>query len=344
MNTTPSPFTTPINNGPYYQWAWDATALSALMKCPYSYYLRHRLGWRKTGNNAALNFGLWYHKGREIYERAAIAAPEDLNGAMVAALRAVLVLAGEEVSEQRWGACGFAEKGIGWEMCPRCASDDVETVSEWVSWHGGDNAYSAQTLARMLVWSEEGYEFPAQTLQNPDGTALVEYNFRYPLGGETPDGQPYTLCGYIDRIVQFGNETFVGEHKTTKTTLGGYYFDRYSPSVQISTYAAVADAVFPELRISGVLIEGAQTAVGFSRFMRAHIKRTREQNEAWLGETIPWWLRVAEQCAEIGYWPMNEASCFLCRFRDICEKSPSVREKFLPEKFEQEMWNPLEER
>ena len=58
-----------------------------------------------------------------------------------------------------------------------------------------------------------------------------------------------------------------------------------------------------------------------------------------------------EAYAEAGYWPMNDTACDKfggCRFREVCSKSPDVREMFLKTDFikleEAGRWNPLKSR
>ena len=53
----------------------------------------------------------------------------------------------------------------------------------------------------------------------------------------------------------------------------------------------------------------------------------------------------------VGYWPMNDTACDKfggCRFRGICSKSPSVRERFLSTDYvklpKEDRWNPLRSR
>jgi hypothetical protein len=56
------------------------------------------------------------------------------------------------------------------------------------------------------------------------------------------------------------------------------------------------------------------------------------------------WLKQAKWYAEDDYWPQNDKSCHKyggCPFREVCSKSPSVRDKFLESGFVRREWNPL---
>jgi len=117
----------------------------------------------------------------------------------------------------------------------------------------------------------------------------------------------------------------------------------------MSLYTIAAKVVL-DAPVRGVIIDAAQVKEEWSRFGRGFTFRTPDQLEEWLSD-LRYWLTLAEQYAVAGNWPQNDTACDKfggCRFRDICSKSPSVRERFLEGNFikleEDQRWNPLKAR
>ena len=73
----------------------------------------------------------------------------------------------------------------------------------------------------------------------------------------TPVGQPYLLCGHLDRVVDYNDSIFVMDHKTTTTTLSSYYMDQWSPSNQMTLYTIAGQTVL-KATVKGVIIDGVQ--------------------------------------------------------------------------------------
>jgi hypothetical protein len=168
------------------------------------------------------------------------------------------------------------------------------------------------------------------------GKPMVELHFQFEIEGG------YSLCGYLDRVVEFQEQPFVMDRKTTTSTLGSYYFEQYEPDNQMSLYTVASQVAF-HTPVKGVIVDAAQIAVGFSRFVRSFIFKSPDQIDEWMKDLMVW-LRQAKDYAEDNYWPQNDKSCHKyggCPFRDICSKSPSVRERFLDTHFERRPWNPL---
>ena len=309
---------------PRLQIAWDATSLRSLMKCPANYEMEILQG-RKNGNEA-MRFGLVYHAAKEILDDA-LASGLDIDDALVSAI----LYAWTET--EKWG------------------DDDIPCT---------DNARTRYTLVRGLVWSLEALGTDILTpFEFPDGTLGIELSWRVPLpieyniplgyrepcwpGKEPETHSSYLLCGHFDGLVNFQGDVYVLERKTTKQTLKSFFFKNYSPDVQISTYALAADLMYQTLDVRGVIVEVMQTAVGFSRYLRQPIKRTPEQRSEFLEDVIHY-IKKAEEYAESGVYPKNEAVCGLyggCAYRKICSLSPSVRQDFLESGFKVDKWNPL---
>jgi hypothetical protein len=155
--------------------------------------------------------------------------------------------------------------------------------------------------------------------------------------------QPYILCGHLDRVVDFQGEIFAEDYKSSTSTPGSYFWNQFEPNNQMSLYTLAGKIVF-QTNIKGVLIDSIQIMVDDTRCTRGTTYRTQDQLEEWLDD-LHHWLRMAEDYATAGYWPQNDTACDKyggCKFREICSKSPGVRERFLKGDFnKEEPWNPL---
>jgi PD-(D/E)XK nuclease superfamily len=319
---SPSPFL----EGTKIQFAWDATCLEALKKCPRYYQYTMIDNWQSRGDAIHLRWGSELGQAIDAWTIAK-AEGASHDDAMHESIRALL---------ERIGP---------WEPDPQTDSESRK---------------SKENLVRSAIWYMDHYEDDAAkvvTLAN--GKPAVELSFKFELPFDVSvrwdenvrdyvdSKQPYLLCGHLDKVVEFSGDLYVMDHKTTGTTLTPHYFKQYNPHNQMSAYT-VASQTIMRSPIKGVIIDGIQVAVGFSRFVRSITYRTHDQLEEWLDNTRRW-LRQAEGYAEEGYWPMNDTACSMyggCRFRDVCAKSPNVREVYLKTKFtqENERWNPLKPR
>jgi hypothetical protein len=315
--------------------AWDSTTLSALKKCPRYYHLRYVEGWTNE-SGIHLFWGNEFHKALEEFD-IALATGVSYNDVCANVLASLLA------------------RIHSWNPNPRTKSEELK---------------SKEFLVRSVIWYFDHYrDDPAKTLILADGKPAVELNFnfeldfgpystrKYPITQEELDRvggdanrplqtQPYSLCGYLDRVVEFSGDLFVMDHKTTTTTPGSYYFDRYDLDTQMSLYT-LASRVLLQSPIRGVIVDVAQIAVGFTRFVRGWTYRTDEQLTEWL-EHSKVWMDQAESYAISDFWPMNESSCDKyggCEFRGICSRSPGVRQRFLEAEFKKDkLWDPTKPR
>lgn len=302
---------TPFLDGTAVQWAWDSTSLGWLKECPRKYQYHMIEGWTGRGESVHLEFGILYHEALEQYEKDRFVGL-DHDEAVYAVVETLL--------KATW------RDGRPWRKSADLPADDKTSLK------------SRENLVRMVVWYLDKFEHdPAKTRMHPvTGKPMVELHFQFEVG----DG--YTLCGYLDRVVDFQEQPFVMDRKTTTSTLGSYYFDQYDPDNQMSLYTIASQVAF-KTPVKGVIIDAAQIAVGFNRFVRSFVFKTPDQIDEWMKD-LRIHLDQAVRYAETGYWPMNDKSCHKyggCAFRKICSKSPSVRDKFLESNFERRVWNPL---
>jgi PD-(D/E)XK nuclease superfamily len=308
MTPTPRNGPSPFIDGTCIQFAWDSTCLGAFKKCPRFYQLSVIEGWRRKSDNIHLTFGILYTNALDMYDKLR-ATGEDHEASLFAVV------------------------------------DNAMTASS--GWLSEDTQKNRFTLIRTIIWHLDQYgdNDTAKTLIDENGEALSERSFRWPLDfGPAFDTETmYVLCGHLDRVVSFLGDNYVMDHKTTKTTISDYYFDRYEPDNQMSLYTIAGQVIFHG-PIKGVIIDAAQVAVGFSRFARGMTYRTKAQIAEWM-EDLGYWLGLAEGYALAQYWPMNDAACFNCQFRGVCSKDPTVRPNFLASDFTKDnAWNPLQVR
>jgi len=330
--------TSPFLPGTKAQYAWDSTSLGYIKTCPRLYQYVMLDGWAPRGESVHLRFGMEYHAALEQFDRLMA----DENHDREAAIRVVVR--------------GLMERAADWTPDPATKAGRYK---------------NRETLVALVVDYLDHFDpDPAETYIKSDGTPAVELSFRFeldwgPRAGECKDGlepgdvgypgpsyesQPYLLCGHLDRVVSFNDQLLVMDRKTTTTTLSGYYFNQYEPNNQMTLYT-LAGKIIMGAPIRGVIIDAAQILLEKpNAFARGFTYRTEDQLEEWLAD-LRVLLENAERYAENDYWPMNDSSCDKfggCRYRDICSKSPSVRERFLAADFEKlepdQRWNPLKSR
>lgn len=312
------------------QVAWDSTSLGYLKTCPRLYQYVMIDGWSAKDESVHLRFGIEYHSALQDY---------DLSRA-----------AGIPHSD--------AVHDVVRELLIRTADFDPDHKTK-----------TREGLLRTVIWYLDQFkDDPAVTLILSDGKPAVEQSFRFELDwgpkanlpyidelGPAADfvakniNPPYILAGHLDRVVRFNDELFVMDHKTTAYDPSPWYFSKYEPDNQMTLYSLAAKVVL-DAPVRGVIIDAAQIGDGWTKFGRGFTYRTQDQLEEWLSD-LRYWLALAEQYAIAGHWPQNDTACDKfggCRFREICSKSPGVRERFLEGNFvklpEEERWNPLKAR
>jgi PD-(D/E)XK nuclease superfamily len=302
------PAQTPFLSGTNIQYAWDATCLEAFKRCPRLYYYKMIEGWRSKTDNIHLRFGGEFHTALQQYE---------------------LVKA----------------DGLDHDECMfHVVRELLYRVEDW---DPDDKYKNRQFLIRSVIgWLDKYKDDNAVVIKQANGKPAVEVSFAFELDYGPIEGQPYVLCGHLDRIVDFQGELFVMDHKTTKTTPSSYYWDQFEPNNQMTLYTLAGKVIF-QTNVKGVIIDSAQLMIDTTRFTRGTTYRTQDQLEEWLLD-LEDHLDLALKYAKQNYWPMNDTACDKyggCEFRDVCSKSPSVRSHFLKGDFNQEEpWNPLKVR
>lgn len=293
------------------QLAWDSTSLGALKRCPRYYEYNIIEGYVTRGESVHLRFGSEYNNALVTYHKCR-AKGEDHETATLSAVRYAMTHTWDAVLGRPW------------------TSDEPTKTRE--------------TLVRSVIWYLDKFvEDSLQTLVLATGEAAVELPFRIHLEIDCNlTGEPYLLCGYLDRKVEFNDQPWITDWKSTKYALDEKYFARYSPDNQVSQYS-FAGTIIGNEPIAGVIIDAVQLGVTFSRFQRAQISRTPAQLEEWLHDSIRF-IRQNEDYVKDDYWPQNDTSCEKyggCAYRSICAASPEIRPALLNGLFHKRSWDPL---
>ena len=308
----------PFIPGTNIQWAWDSTSLGYFKTCPRLYQYLIIEGWQNNDESVHLRFGGEFHTSVQQYELSR-AAGIGHNDSVHDIVRDLLL--------RTWG----------WNP------DKTTKAGKYKN---------RDSLIRAVIDYLDKYEHDeARTYIKPDGAPAVELSFRFELDFE-PDHiatRPYTLCGHLDRVVEFNGGLYVMDYKTTTQTVADYFFKQFQPNNQMTLYT-LAGGVILDAKIKGVIVNGIQLLIeepDRTRVVRNFTYRTNDQLDEWLDD-LAFWLGYAESCATNNHWPQNDLSCDKyggCRFREICSKSPDVRERFLKTDFTKgEPWNPLKTR
>lgn len=203
-------------------------------------------------------------------------------------------------------------------------------------WQSNDPNKNRETLIRSIIWYLDAHENdPCKTIILGSGRPAVELPFRFQVSDEV------WFTGHLDRLVEHSGDVYVQDQKTTRRTLGAYYFKQFDLSVQMSLYTLAAQVIW-NVPVKGVLIDAAQIAVGFTRFERGFTFRSPEQLNEWLKHSL-WSIKKVWEGEKEG-WPLNDAACGRyggCDFRSVCSKPERVRESYLKADFVEQWRNPL---
>ncbi len=284
---------------PNVQRVWSSSSLSTFAECPRKYQYSYVEGWSNTGGSLDFQFGTAWHRLIEWYWR---------------------------------GRFKFVSHD---EMLNLLVSDELafKLPSPTRTNQAGKTPLS---LARSLVWYFEQYDHNAEmeSIIMLNGQPAIELHFSFMAGLDSPDGEPYWLQGYIDQLRNFANAYAVWDLKTTSGTPSDHYAKRFDIDVQNHVYTLAASFLTNE-KYSMFIVDAMGVGVTYTDFLRIPVPLTSsELDEALLD--IQAWIRSAENCAEMNYWPKNTKACNFCDFSGICNKAPEVRQRFLQSDFKLE--------
>lgn len=288
------------------QFMWDATSISTAQTCLRKYYYSMIEGWKPLHESYHLRFGKHYADALEHYYKHRALGLDKHE-----ALRLVI----REAMENTWDR-----------------SDDHS--GPWLS---PDTAKTRENLIRTIIWYCAQFEDEAIKVVTLDGgKPAVELTFKIPVDNGI------IFSGHIDRLVEYSGDIYPMDQKTTAQTISPKFFDQFKPNTQMSMYTFAGKAGW-QIPIKGIIIDGAQIAVGFTRFERGFTFRTDPELDEWYNDTL-FWIATAQHASREHHFPMNPASCGNyggCEYRTVCSRAPSVRESFLRASFKKTTpWDP----
>jgi len=309
------------------QMAWDSTSLKLAYECPRKYYYKMIQDWEDSLKSVHLIFGGHYARALETYHKLVTKDGLTHDEATLAVVRQTLI--------ESW--------------IHNLTKDTLERIPG--TGHPQEFLHTAKTrenLIRTIIWYlEEFKESDFETYIKADGTPAVEFSFKLEVDANI------VLCGHVDRLLAHGRDIFVQDQKTTGTTVAPYYFENYDLDIQMSMYTFAGKAIY-NIPVKGVMIDAAQIAVGFTRFMRGFTYRSEDELNEWYDETlakideIHSYTREYLDTGDYQKFPRNLTSCTNyggCEFRKVCKQAPQFRESQLKSNFSRrEPWNPLVER
>lgn len=289
------------------QFGWDQTSIKLAEECLYKYKLRMIDGWRPRGISVHLFFGGIYASALEHFHK-------------------------------------YRAEGMEFEEALETVVREA-LVATWVEgkpWESDHNTKTRENLIRTIVWYFEQFkDDPCKTVILSDGVAAVEHSFQLPVDNGI------VFAGHLDRLVDYGGKVLIQDQKTTASTITPRYFLSYSPDDQITGMYPFAGRAIFKLPVKGVMIDAAQIAVGFTRFERGFIFADDASLDEWYDDAM-FHIETAQAATRANHFPKNRSSCHKfagCEFREVCSKSPHVREQFLKADFEKgQRWDPLEAR
>lgn len=304
------------------QFAWSASTIKMAETCLRYYQYTMIEGWHSRNPGPHLRFGGHYATAIEhFHKRIALGeARED-------ALRGVV----REVLEATWDRTAGEKDEFG----------NVLSEPTGAPWSSDHNLKNRETLVRSIVWYLEQFaEDTALPVLLGDNTPAVELSFSLSADDDI------LLVGHLDRLANYADNLYVMDQKTTGTTISQRFFEGFSPDTQMSLYTFAGSAIFGA-PISGVIIDAAQIAVGFTRFERGFTFRTKGQLNEWYDGAMTT-IQRAQAATRENHFPQNPSACGNyggCVFRTICSRDPGARKNFLAGDFIQGGgYDPLERR
>ena len=302
------------------QFAWDGTSLELAQTCLRKYYYTMIRGIKPRRTSVHLIFGGLYATALEHFYKHR-AEGLSIDDALREIIREALIES--------------------WEHERTESGERILNTGQAV--YFDDPKKTRVNLIRTIVWYIEQFadetEDGIKTYHLQSGKPAVELSFTLELDDEL------LYCGHLDRVVDYGGHLYVMDQKTTGGTVGTYFFDQFSPNNQMSGYSWAGQAILGS-PVRGVIIDAAQIAVNFTRFERGITTRTKDQLEEWY-ESAMWTIKLARQATALDQWPMNLSACGNyggCPFRQLCSRSPSVRENYIKSDYNEHNWDPLKAR
>jgi hypothetical protein len=200
--------------------------------CWRKYYYKLIEGWQPDGGSPHLRFGGLYATALEHYFKhiAEGMSPED---ALIAVVHEALIESWDHDTEE------VPVEGI--VLSPGAVNYATEirripgTGGPWVSLH---NLKTRENLIRTIVWYFEHFaDDAAKVILLANGKPGVEYTFKLPVDNDL------IFSGHIDRLVDYSDNPYVMDQKTTGFTISQRFFVEFDLSTQMSMYTFAGKAI-----------------------------------------------------------------------------------------------------
>lgn len=291
--------------------SFDNSMLSTFQRCPRKAFYHYYLNRAPDGINYPIQFGLGYHKYREILERIYI--QKVVNGS-------------EELTQnsaEAWHEIAFA-------TALKVHDFTDPPLDHRKSYLDTERLRESCDLA-LERWMREKAQGKIHVL-------FTEQPVAVPL----PDiDEEYT--GKMDQIVEWNGELWVRDFKTT-SRMGKNYSDQFDPNNQMTGYVWMAEQLSGR-RVKGVMIEVVyNTKRNGPEFHPFLSTRSPQAIEDWL-EEVQYEIETARRYEKDDRYPKRTTACRDyggCFFRGACQKANwRTRENWLRSKTIRSVWDPL---
>ncbi len=296
---------------------WSSSSLSILSECPRKFQYSYVEGWTTRGENLDFTFGAQLHSCLEVYWIERLLPGLDINGfttseiALDIAVEHALIISKELPLPSRPNQCGKTRKGL------------VNALVWYIDYWGPQDSPSD-----IMYFNDE----PA-----------IEMHFQIEIPMLNPDGEMYTIQGYVDQMRNWSYAQTVWDYKSTSKTPSEYYLEQFDLSLQCAIYTIgmkvltnepinmfMADVIGVDTRVQGLPQE-----IPVAFFERKPVTLTEDELDEHLID-IQVLIKNNERYAEQNYWPKNTKACRFCDFKTICKKSPQLRSAFLATDFKKD--------
>lgn len=302
--------------------------------CPAKYDLRIRQGWTSRGKSAALGFGGALHSGLAQWYKTG-----DLGQALLSI---------GEVWHDDQPVDDFRTK-------EKCITTMIEYSKKYPTEGFTVVGGSENPMIEVPFTIElDGLRVPfCGDWKGPDGVfhigcGMMQKGFNAVVCHHcNAELEPIEYGGIFDGLIDFSENVFILEHKST-SVLGGQYFLQFKPNNQVCGY------IWGAGKLSGKKVKGALVnAIGIYKAGATKFERDiTSRSDVAIAE---WKQSVQTTCAEIrfherhGFWPLRTMACTLygrCEFHDVhvleheTERAKRLESDYIVEKWDYELREP----
>lgn len=178
------------------------------------------------------------------------------------------------------------------------------------------------TLIRGLVWYHNIYKDSPLIPIDIGGAPALEIRLETPI-----PNTDYKFVAKFDKIAADDDgKIFIVERKTSKKDIEEYR-KGLSPGIQTTAYLWILEQVFG-IKAKFIVVDLFQTLVEKPNFGRIYLHKNEEQIKEWFDSAL-YYINLADNMQKTSFWPMNEATCKWCDYRDVCSSKPRIRKDVL---------------